>query len=307
MKYFYTFLLLFLMLGVTLAADEAGGRAGAYLRMPADARSAALGNAGSTILNDVNMVNGNPAVLSSIEEKQFSSSFMFLSLDRSYQSLAFAAGLPPRAGMTASWIHAGVDNIEGRNYSNDYTYNYSWSQNAFVIGFGIRVLDWLSLGISGKILSDNLINSVSSGFSADIGAIVSPLKNLNLGFVYKDLSGKVTWDTSAESYAEFQTRRVDSYPAGYHLAFSYLLSDRYLFAGTYKFSNEIEPTWHLGVEARLGEGIFLRAGVDDSLPTLGFGTQFVVWDNIVSRMDYAFIAGRVNDGSSHLFTWFFYF
>ncbi len=307
MKHFLKISLLLFTMALAFAGDEAGGVAGAYLRMPADARSAALGNAATTVPGDVNMVNGNPAVLSSIESKQFSSSFQFLTLDRSYQSLAFAAGLPPRAGMTAAWIHAGVDNIEGRNYSNDYTYDYSWSQNAFVIGFGIQILDWLSLGVSGKILSDQLINSNSSGFSADIGALITPVNNLHLGFVYKDLSGKVTWDTSAEPFAEFQTRRVDRYPAGYHFGISYLLSDRYLFTGTYKYSTEIEPTWHLGAEARVGEGIYLRAGADNASPTAGLGTQFVIWDHIVSRMDYAFIAGRVNEGISHLFTWFFYF
>ena len=306
MKVFYYILLIAALLTAAFAGDEAGGMAGAYLRMPADARSAALGNGVSAVLNDVNMVNANPAVLTSLREKQFSSSFQFLSLDRSYQSLAFAAELPPRAAMTAAWLHAGVDNIEGRNYSNDYTYSYSWSQNAFIIGFGLKVSDWLSLGVTGKILSEQLVNSASSGFSADIGVLLTPVKDLNVGLVYKDLSGKVTWDTSSEPYAEFQTRRVDAYPATYHAGISYLLRERYLFTGSYKFSNRIEPTWHLGAEARLWEGIFLRAGADNGVPTGGFGTRFTLWGDITSRMDYAFTPGKAG-GTGHLFTWFFYF
>lgn len=296
-----------LTLTILFADDEAGGSAGAYLRMPADARVAALGNAGTVILDDVNMSNGNPASIPSIKTRQFSSSFQFLSLDRSYQSLAFGVAMPPSAGMSITWIHAGVDNIAGRSYSNDYTYDYSWSQNAFIIGFGLNIMPWLSVGVSGKVLSDQLVNSSSSGFSADIGIRVSPLKNLELGLVVKDVSGKTTWDTSNESYVEYQTRRVDNFPLSYHFGMSYTLLDKFLFTGSYKYSDMIEPTWHVGVEAKLWDAVFVRAGADDGSPTFGVGTTYKLWNNITTRMDYAFLVGQLDQGSSHLFTWLFYF
>ncbi|MCF7833503.1 MAG: hypothetical protein K9N05_08030 [Candidatus Marinimicrobia bacterium] len=308
MKNSYKILLLVtLIISTLLADDEAGGTAGAYLRMPADARTAALGNAGTVMLNDVNMANGNPATIPSIKEKQFSSSFQFLSLDRSYQTIAFGVAMPPKAGMSITWIHAGVDNIIGRNSSNDYTYEYSWSQNAFIIGFGLNITEWLSIGLSGKVLTDQLVNSSSSGFSADVGLLITPLKNLNLGFVLKDVSGKTTWDTSMEPYVEYQTRQVDYYPLSYHFGFSYLLADRVLFTGSYKYSEQIEPTWHVGIEGRIGESVFLRAGAENGAPTFGVGTSYKLWNNISTRMDYAFLTGTLQQGGSHLFTWMFYF
>lgn len=290
-----------------IAQDEAGGVGGAYLRMSPDARSAALGNANTTLFGDVNTTLGNPATITSLKERQFSSSFQFLSLDRSYQTLSFGVQMPPKAGMNISWIHAGVDNIIGRNYSNDTTYDYNWSQDAFVIGFGLALTDWISIGVSGKVLSDRLVNSTSSGFSADLGVNVTPLKGLNLGFVVKDISGKVTWDTSAEPYVDYQTRRVDYYPTTFHFGLSYMLLDRYLFTGSYKYSEQIEPTWHVGFEARIWESIFLRAGADDGAPAFGVGTTYKLWNNISTRMDYAFLLGMQNEGGSHLFTWLFYF
>ncbi|MEA3392628.1 MAG: hypothetical protein U9Q91_06580, partial [Candidatus Marinimicrobia bacterium] len=187
-------LLILCLVTFLMAGDEAGGAGGAYLRMSPDARTAALGNATTALYNDVNIALSNPASIPTLEEKQFSSSFQFLSLDRSYQTLSFGVKLPPSAGMSVSWIHAGVDNIEGRNYSNDYTYDYSWSQDAFIIGFGLQIVDWISVGVSGKVLSDQLVNSSSSGFSADVGVTVTPVKNLLIGIVVKDISGKTTWD-----------------------------------------------------------------------------------------------------------------
>ena len=292
---------------VLFASDEAGGVAGAYLRMSPDARTAALGNATTALYDDVNISLSNPASVPTLENKQFSSSFQFLSLDRSYQTLSFGITMPPNAGMAISWIHAGVDNIEGRNYSNDYTNDYSWSQDAFIIGFGLQIIDWLSVGISGKILSDQLANSSSSGFSADIGLNVSPIKNLLFAIVVKDISGKTTWDTSQEPYVDYQTRRVDYYPTTFNFGLSYNLMDRVLFTGAYKYSETIEPTWHAGVEARVWDGIYLRAGANNGAPSFGLGTSFKLWKNISSRMDYAFITGTLQEGGSHLFTWLFNF
>ncbi|MCD6336977.1 MAG: hypothetical protein J7M01_01935 [Candidatus Marinimicrobia bacterium] len=102
-------LLALCLLTALFAEDEAGGVAGAYLRMSPDARTAALGNATTALYNDVNISLSNPASIPSLEKKQFSSSFQFLSLDRSYQTLSFGVELPPNAGMSISWIHAGVD------------------------------------------------------------------------------------------------------------------------------------------------------------------------------------------------------
>ncbi len=300
-------LLILCLVAVLTAGDEAGGVGGAYLRMSPDARTAALGNATTALYNDVNIALSNPASIPTLEEKQFSSSFQFLSLDRSYQTLSFGVKLPPSAGMSVSWIHAGVDNIEGRNYSNDYTYDYIWSQDAFIIGFGLQIVDWISVGVSGKVLSDQLVNSSSSGFSADIGVTVMPVKNLLIGIVVKDISGKTTWDTSLEPYVDYQTRRVDYYPTTFHFGLSYTLMDRFLFTGAYKYSETIEPTWHAGVEARIWDGIYLRAGADNGIPTFGLGTSFKLWKNISSRMDYAFLPGTLQEGSSHLFTWLFNF
>lgn len=299
--------ILFGLAVLAFGADEAGGRAGAYLRMPPDARSAALGNASGTILNDVNMLAGNPAILPFFEEKQFSSSFHFLSLDRNYQSLAFGVPMPPRAGMSVNWIHAGVDNIIGRNYSNDPTYEYRWSQDALIVAFGMQVTDWLSMGVSGKILSDKLLNSNSSGFSADIGILLLPLKGLNIGLSVKDITGKTTWDVSGENYVEFDSRRVDYYPNLLQLGVSYLLLERYLFTAAYRFTREIEPSWHAGFEVKIAEGFFLRAGADDGSPVFGFGTAFPLWGNQKTRLDYAYKNGLLHEGGSHLFTWLFCF
>lgn len=307
MKNTYKIFLMISMMTLVFAQNEAGGTAGAYLRMPSDARAAAMGNSATVFSNDVNANIANPANITSIETRQFASSFQFLSLDRSYQSLSFGVDLPPTAGMSISWVHAGVDNIVGRTYANEPSTTYTWSQDAFIIGFGMGMTDWLSLGVSAKVLSDKLASSSSSGFSADIGLKMTPLKGLSLAIVAKDVTGKSTWDTSNESFVDYQTRRVDELPLAFHFGASYLLMDKVLFTGVYKYSSQIEPTWHLGVEGKIADMFYLRGGLDNGSPTFGLGTYYKLWKNISTRMDYAFLPGMVNQGGSHLFTWLFYF
>jgi len=288
------------------AADEAGGTAGAYLRMAPDARSAALGNSMAAVVGDVNIGGGNPAVLPYLKERQFSSSFQFLTLGRSHNSLVFGLPLPPSAGMSISWIHAGVDDIIGRNLSNEPTYEYRFSQNAMNVSFSLAPMPWLSLGFTGKILSENVSASSSTGFSTDFGILLTPFKNFSLGFVMKDLSGKVTWDISAESFVDMQTQQSDYFPAVFQAEFAYLISERYLLTGSYSYSNEIEPEWHFGGEAGIGEHFFLRAGLDNGSPVFGAGTSYPALKNVSTRIDYAFVLPRAGEGNSHLFTWTFF-
>ncbi|MFA6617680.1 MAG: hypothetical protein WCT23_01235 [Candidatus Neomarinimicrobiota bacterium] len=307
MKNIYKIFLTIVLVNLVFAQNEAGGMAGAYLRMPADARAAAMGNSATTFSNDVNANIANPANIPSIETRQFASSFQFLSLDRSYQSLSYGVNLPPSAGMSISWVHAGVDDIVGRTYANEPSSTYSWSQNAFIIGFGMAVVDWLSIGVSAKVLSEQLANSSSSGFSADIGLKINPIEDLSLAIVAKDVTGKSTWDISQESFVDYQTRRVDRFPLAFHFGASYMLLDKVLFTGVYKYSAQIEPSWHLGVEGKIANMLYLRGGLDNGAVTFGLGTSYKVWQNISTRMDYAFLPGMVDQGGSHLFTWLFFF
>jgi hypothetical protein len=103
-------MLIFSFALILVAQDEAGGVGGAYLRMAPDARSAALGNANTTLFGDVNTTLGNPATIPALKERQFSSSFQFLSLDRSYQTLSWCSATPE------SRYECFMDPCRGRQY-----------------------------------------------------------------------------------------------------------------------------------------------------------------------------------------------
>ncbi len=301
-----TALLLFILAYAALAADRSsGGMAGAYQRMPQDARSAAMGNGAGAVTNDINAIFDNPALTATLSEKQVSSNVEFLSLDRSLNSLSFGLPVKPSAGIAFVWQHAGVGNIQGRDFANNPTEIYSSSQDVFIVSFANNFSPDLSVGIATKIMMDKLQTTSASGLGIDAGISWRPMSWVSLAASARDLKSDVTWDT--EKLYEFGGRRVDKLPTRYLLSLAIQPASNLTFSGSWKGSQEIFPTWHAGMEYVVSPLLQMRAGLDDGMPALGFGMEYHAWKTLSARLDYAFLYGRASEGAGHLFSMQFFF
>jgi len=286
-------------------ADETGGYAGAFLRMPLSARSAALGNAVGSLWGSPENFVENPAILSSMEKREFSSSFQFLTLDRSLHMISLSMPLPPSAGLALAWVHAGVGKIEERDFANVVTGELQTSQDALYVGFSNRIWESFTVGINAKILIDQLPEVTATGFGLDLGFFYRAFNTLNFGLTFKDLNSKINWNTN--NIYTYGSQRSDAYPRMIQFSGDYDYKDLLLLTFAYKGSFDIRPTWHAGLEVKAGENFAVRAGMDDKMPVLGLSTHYGVWGDIVTRIDYAFLFGRYSEGYSHVFTWIFSF
>lgn len=286
-------------------SDETGGYAGAFLRMPLSARSAALGNAVGSLAESPENFIENPALLSSLNRREFGSSFQFLTLDRSLHMVSLALPLPPSAGLAFAWVHAGVGKIEERNFSNVVTGELQTSQDALYIGFSNRLGKSFTVGINAKILIDQLPDVTATGFGLDLGFYYRAFNTLNIGLTLKDIDSKVNWNTN--NIYTFGSQKSDAYPRMIQISGDYDYDDWLLMTIAYKGSFDIRPTWHGGFEVKTGERFALRAGLDDRMPVFGLSTRYHVWGDIDTRIDYAFLFGRYSEGYSHVFTWIFSF
>ncbi|HDT12547.1 MAG TPA: hypothetical protein ENO01_02700 [Candidatus Marinimicrobia bacterium] len=286
-------------------SDETGGYAGAFLRMPLSARSAALGNAAGSLKDSPESFVENPAVLSSLEKREFGSSFQFLSLDRSLHMVSLAMPLPPSAGLALAWVHAGVGKIEERNFSNVLTGELQTSQDALYIGFSNMIWESFTIGINAKVLIDQLPEVTATGFGLDLGFYYRPFDDINLGLTFKDINSKINWNTN--NIYTYGSQRSDAYPRMIQFSGDYDYKDFLLLTIAYKGSYDIRPTWHGGLEVKAGKHIALRTGLDDMMPVFGLSTHYDVWEGIDTRIDYAFLLGRYSEGYSHVFSWIFSF
>lgn len=168
--------------------------------------------------------------------------------------------------------------------------------------YGVRPFQFLSLGLSGKWVSQNIdLNGASlrsaGGFGFDLGLLLTPrfkpLDRLRLGITLKDVGGTSVRDENSQVKEEVfkQTWRVGtSYRLRDDLMVALDVDDK-LYAGA-----EYQPHAMLALRGGLNRDLSAPAGADNTLTyALGFGLR---WKN--ARIDYAFEHHPVLPATHHL-------
>lgn len=302
-------------------AGDYGGYAGAFLRMGLGARPHALGGAYTAVAEGSYAGYYNPGGLPRSADREFNFSYRSLSLDRTFNYLGCVIPIQPKvksgektfnAGIHLGWIHAGVDNIDGRDGDGRHYETFSNSENAFAFGFAIQPQSWLSVGFTTKILYNRFPKMTkdnetltSKGLGFDLGLLVTPISHLSVGVLVKDLRSKYTWNT--EKVWERGTTTYNPFPVILKFGLAYrLLNDRLLVAADIEDNKKQPEKYHFGAEFVPYPRVALRAGFDTDAPTFGLGYGFKFW-KIYSVLDYAFLTNDIAPSDEHVFSWSFHF
>ena len=321
------FVLLLLQQGMLSAESGDGGYAGAFLRMGMGARAKAMGDALTALPEGATAGFYNPALLPHVSERQLMVSFGFLPLDRKIDFIGYAQSLQPRArgnagkqplraGFSLGWVHAGVDDIDGRDSAGNPIGTFSNAEHAFFLSFAISPAPIFSIGVSGKVLYNRFPKVAqedaavtSTGFGMDLGAFLTPADNLMLGIVLRDNMSKYTWNT--DKLWERGTSTTYKFPKVLRAAAAYRLPQQWLLAqqsllivADVEDSKEQNPRLHCGIETSYQDIGALRIGLDDMNPTFGLG----FWLEVLGRkaaLNYAFVAPGDGPDAEHYFSWTF--
>ena len=321
MSRIFIWLICFILVGTGLAENGDGGYAGAFLRMGMGARAKALGDAYTAVPEGAVSGFYNPALLPHLERRYLDISFAFLPLDRHLDYIAYAQSLVPpaedgdnplKAGFSLAYIRAGVDHIDGRDFSGNSIGDFSHSEHAFYLSFGLCPLPFLSVGVSGKVLysrfpslgqDDSAISS--TGFGLDVGAFAVPLPNLTIAAVLHDNLSKYTWNT--DKVWERGTSTTYAFPQILRAGISYRLpKDWLLITAEMENSAEQNPRYHVGAELYAQDVGALRIGWDHDLPTFGIGFKMSLFGH-QTGLDYAYVAAGDSPRADHIFNWSFIF
>lgn len=318
LRYWLVFLLLFVSMSPAFSNDY-GGYAGAFLRMGLGARPNALGGAFTAVAEGSYAGYYNPGALPSAEFNELSFSYRALSLDRNFSFIGLTIPLSPKkaigekpfnAGLHIGWIHAGVDNIDGRDSNGEHYATFSNSENAFSFGFAIQPHALVSIGFCAKVLYNRFPNMTkedkaltSKGLGFDVGILIHPVSHLTIGILAKDLRSKYTWNT--ESVWERGTTTYNEFPKVLRIGAAYRLFDEKLLITADIEDNKKQPEkYHFGAEFLPYPNISLRAGMNMNEPAFGFGYIFKFW-KIDTILDYAYISDEIAPSGEHIFTWSF--
>jgi len=293
--------------------SEDGGYAGAFLKIPMQARPTAMGGAYLAVSDDPAGQSFNPSGIQSIIKPSFSASYRAMHLDRQMGYLTFIVPTKLESALGVSWQYVGYGSVEGRNRSGSLTGNtISASENVFSISFAKRFESFLALGTKLNYylmkIEDLDANSVGINLGASIfidslfryGTFERlPISEIRLGAVVSNIAATYPWDTDEEG---LQATQEDAFPLSFGFGASAMaLNKKLLIAADIEKNVEQDILLRIGGEYNYDEMLFIRAGLNNGTLTAGAGFLFNIETMDIS-IDYAFSNDKVEEGEDHIFS-----
>lgn len=281
----------------SLWAGGNGGATGAFLTLPAGARSAAMAEGGVALAMDAHALLLNPAALAGLKNASVVGTHGAY-LDSSFvDQIAYAR---PK-GKTGAWgvglQYFSAGSVEETDTLGNPVGSFNPNDLALTVG-GAKAFRRLTAGANVKYVRSKLIDSANA-FSLDLGLSSRPMlkDRLNLAFVGQNLIGSLKYD-----------QEKNDLPRVFKAAAGYAVKDNWDVAADVVFPTEEDSYFGLSSEYRLKSegpwGLALRGGYNTRTSDVdgfaGFSMGLGVTRHAMT-VDYAFLPfGDV--GSTHWIT-----
>lgn len=341
MKNFTLFVLLVALALVASTVLYAGnpskrGTAGAVqLTLPVGARGASLGGAALSTLNGVESIHWNPAGLAggmggASVETMFSQMTYIADIDVSYFAVGLTAGDIGTFGFTIKSIGFG-DIPETTEDFPDGTGN-TYSPVFITVGatYSKQLTDRISIGITGKLISETIVRTNATGFAMDAGVIYkvggqSPLAGFSFGVALKNIGPNMRYDGAdlernvvpPNSDPKAQIRSLRFFAQEFELPSTFEMGASYdvplaemaklSFSGAFLNNNFGEDMIRGGAELSFMNMLTLRAGYgtpnenSDAFVfngmTFGGGVNFDLGGGARFAVDYSYASAQVFDAT----------
>lgn len=269
MKSIKIFAVFIAFISVQSVFSQLGGTPGAFTRMGFNARGISMGNAMTSVITGDVTGAYNPSISAFQDAHLINLNYSFLSLDRSLNYVSYTKNfkLPNQsdggAGITFSWLNAGVGKIDGRDIDGFKIGEFSVNENQFLFAPSIMVSSKLSLGVGFKFYYSKMFEEVTStSFGFDIGGLYRVNDKINVGVTIKDINTKYKWSTT-DLYGQLGNQTTEKFPKLYTLGVSYMLPNNFgVVSIDYETSNQKSNIIRVGTEIKPIKDINFRAGID---------------------------------------------
>ncbi len=302
-------ILLTVLPALAAAQPAIGGRTGAAFRLGQTAESISLGNARAALpLRDPDAFL-NPALAPFQTTPTVSLGAALFPLDRSVQTVSYAAPLPPAAGIALTLLRVSVTDIDGRDRNGNPTEVLSVAENVVALSFGLRPSEPLTIGVSAKLFYAQMVEGLTSTtVGLDAGATYTLSSEWRIAAVFRDLNSKYRWDTSPV-YGRQGRQTTDLFPVRSVLAVAYA-PETFPLAATVE-AEAAAGGWLFrgGLESRVHPMLRLRTGFDGLDPTGTIGLRWSAGAGIEDTgllwnptFHYAFVVEPYSPGGAHVLT-----
>lgn len=326
MRKIIAIIILFLFTAVIPVHSETGkaGYAGAYLRFGLGARPLGMGSAFCAIADGIESPYYNPAGMALNPARQIGFTYHNLTLDRNLNSAAIVFPVRNQAVMALSWINSSVSDVEMRDSDRNPIGDFGNSHNSIALSFSKIIVDYFSIGANLRYLQSKLDELNAFTVVADLGGIFKYKRNITVGLSVQNLGPDLRWD-SRNYWGSGGKEYNDEFPVGFRVGAAGSFLDETVITtvdvvkdteldlkvhagGEYWFlkqvnlilpDEEAEEEFEEVVQERRVFGI--RAGYDDGSLTFG-ASLYYPYGRFHGGLDYAYMAGKRDEGSYHILT-----
>lgn len=290
-----------------LAQPALGGRSGAAFRLGLSAEPIGMGNARIAMVgNDVDPLL-NPALAPFQRTPLVSAGVGLFPLQRTVQTLSYAAPLPPVAGIAFTIERVTVSGIDGRDRNGVPTGALSVAENVIALTFGLRPASSFTVGASAKLFYAQMPEDITSTtVGLDFGVTYLVWEELRAAVAIRDVNSKYRWDTTP-AYGRQGRQTTDIFPTAFVVGIAY--SPAFVPASVALESETVAggTLLRVGTEARLHPMVRVRTGIDALDPSGTYGARWsggvtlegtgLKWD---PAFDYAFVLEPFAPGGAHI-------
>ena len=264
-----------------------------FLKLGNDARSSAMGEAFTSIMNDHSSFYYNPASLRS-SNRQISLSHRegFAETTNDYLG-ATIPGEDVSFGFSA--YTTSVNDIEVRLQPGDPEGTFGARNGSIGAGAAFSVSDNILVGVAGKLLYEKIYVDEASGYGIDAGVLYKGFENITVGMSLLNL-GKMGILRSERSLLPTTLRLGASFNTLLSQDFSIVVA-----GDAVKTVNDNGTHFLVGAESVYDSMFMLRAGFQTGYETKSISGGVGVFYGIV-RFDYAFIPMTGLFSPNHLFS-----
>lgn len=265
-----------LVLSLSTASLFAGNRSGSvtaqFLKLPINARAAALGNAQVALAEGALSIPFNPSGTLDVSSFSFGATYNQWWADISHSFVGGAVNLDDIGTIGLGIIALNTDDMIVRTpaFPEGTGEKFRAVEVAYVASYARRISQEFGIGLSAKYINSNLYNKdiKASTFAFDIGTLYEvPILRTRLGISVNNLGQDLKYlnetyslptalrfgarttiveDEESKMFAVLQVGRPNDAEEQYNLGLEYVLLQSVAFRGGYRFNYD-EETWSAGI------------------------------------------------------------
>ena len=289
-------LFIIILSSVTISAQSAGNTGLSFLKFGFGARNMAMGDAGTSVSNDITSLFYNPSKFAGMENSEVF--FMHNEWIQDVRSEVFGIrskvfGLPLALGFNVTT----VSDIEVRTRPGDPDTKFNANYFFGSLSTGFNITDELAFGGTFKYLYEGVLADESTGYAFDFGASYRlPYKGLSIAAALRNLG----------SMSDLR-RESTKLPADFRIgpAYNFEITDTKFDVTAVieyqKYFDDDANHLNTGVEIFYDNLIALRGGYQTGYESRNFTAGIgLKWGNL--NFDYAFLPFQLGLGSANLFS-----